>query len=353
MSRMRLWAIRELRKKIVEYGGYVDCHRHLDRQDTFDAEGMRLIADGATLPAKWELINMVKRSPDYVATLTERIRIAVEDMMDQGIVACRTYIDVDSHVGLEGIRAAIIVREIYRRYGNFTLQVAAYPIGGVRNAETRRLLEQALREAGGVPGADLIGGLPSVGRSSVEDWQTSKENMELLLTIANEHGKPLDCQVDQANDPDENETRLLAETLREFRAKRGYRQAVTATHAISLSALWDEEELRDTIALLKESEIGVVVCPGAALSMKQDRSKHAPLHNSIAPVTELVGEGVIVALGVDNASDIFMPTCDGRIETELLKMLDAVRMYDLDCAARIASLNGRKILGLDEPERSV
>lgn len=347
MSRMQLWAIRELRKKVIEYGGYVDCHRHLDRQDTFDERGMQLIVDGATLPAKWELINEVKRSPSYVARLADRISDGVEDMMEQGIVACRTYIDVDPYVGLEGVRAAITVREIYRRFANFTLQVAAYPIGGVSDVERRRLLEIALRGAGGVPGADLIGGLPSVGRSDVHDRQTSKENIELLLNIAAEHDKPLDCQVDQANDPDENETRMLAETVLEFRVKRGYRQSVTATHAVSLSALWGDVELRDTIALLKEAEICVIVCPGAALSMKQDRSKHAPIHNSIAPVMELVNNGVTVGLGVDNASDIFMPTCDGRIETEVLKMLDAVRMYDIDLAARIATINGRKILNLE------
>jgi cytosine/adenosine deaminase-related metal-dependent hydrolase len=347
MSRMRLWAIRELRKKIVEYGGYVDCHRHLDRQDTFNEEGMRLIGDGATLPAKWELINEVKRSPAYVANLADRISEGVEDMMEQGIVACRTYIDVDPHVGLAGIEAAVTVREIYRELAGFVLQIAAYPIGGVRVPERRRLLESALRDTRGFAQADLIGGLPSIGRSGVGDWQTSKENMELLLSIANEHGKPLDLQVDQANDPDENETRLLAQTLLEFRRKTGYGQPVTATHAVSLSALRDDEELRDTIALLKEADIGVVVCPGAALSMKQDRSKHAPIHNSIAPVMELVNQGVTVGLGVDNASDIFMPTCDGRMETEVLKMLDAVRMYDLDLAARIASANGRKILGLE------
>jgi cytosine/adenosine deaminase-related metal-dependent hydrolase len=165
------------------------------------------------------------------------------------------------------------------------------------------------------------------------------------LRIANEHDKPIDVQVDQANDPDENETRMLAEIVLEFREKTGYVQSVTATHAVSLSALWDAE-LFEVIALLKEADIGVIVCPGAALSMKQDRSKHARMHNSIAPVMELVASGVTVGLGVDNASDIFMPTCDGRIETELLKMLDAVRMYDFDLAARIATINGRKILGL-------
>ena len=68
---------------------------------------------------------------------------------------------------------------------------------------------------------------------------------------------------------------------------------------------------------LAELDIGVIVCPSAAISMTQHSEKQAPIHNSIAPVKLLLDHGVKIGLGVDNIEDVFMPLCDGDLDFEL------------------------------------
>lgn len=336
-GRSILWAQRELDKQFILAGGLIDCHRHLDRQDTLNEAGYRLIANGATLEEKWDLIEKLKRSPRYLETLHDRVRIAVEDMISQGIVACRTYIDVDSTVGLEAIKAAL---EIKREYENvFILQIAASPVKGLDAREDREWFEK------GCELVDLVGGLPSRGRRGVTDSETTLLNMRLLFEIARSCGKDLDMQIDQANDPDERETNILARLALQEREK-GFTGRIAATHAISLSA-YSDLVMRETIEKLVKAKVDVIVCPGAALSMKQNRGKLAPIHNSIAPVLELMAAGVTVGIGTDNVSDIYMPFTTGDMREEIREMARAIRFQgDLDTLAKIATTNGKKILGV-------
>ncbi len=88
--------------------------------------------------------------------------------------------------------------------------------------------------------------------------------------------------------------------------------------------------------------MGIIICPSAALSMKQ-LPMTAPLHNSIAPFVKLRQAGVRTYLGVDNVHDLFMPMVDGDIWTECRMLMEACRFYDIDqvaewaCAKPIAS----------------
>ena len=76
----------------------------------------------------------------------------------------------------------------------------------------------------------------------------------------------------------------------------------------------------------------------------EPREKTGPIHNSIAPVPQLVEAGVNVALGVDNVHDYFCPYIDGDIFTELMFLIETTRYYDVDELVKIATVNGRKIL---------
>ena len=90
---------------------------------------------------------------------------------------------------------------------------------------------------------------------------------------------------------------------------------------------------------LKELDIGVIVCPSAAISMTQHYESTAPIHNSIAPVKLLLEEGVNIGLGVDNVEDIFMPFCDGDLKFELRLLAEAERIYDPHILQKIANNN--------------
>ena len=90
--------------------------------------------------------------------------------------------------------------------------------------------------------------------------------------------------------------------------------------------------------------MSVIVCPRAMLDQVQMRDKMTPVHNSIAPVPQLIEAGVNVCLGVDNVHDYFCPFIDGDVFKELQFLLEACRYYDMEELVNIATTNGLKIL---------
>ena len=140
----------------------------------------------------------------------------------------------------------------------------------------------------------------------------------------------MDVHIDQENNPLENETELLAEKTIEH----GMQGRVFGVHAISLSAKEDREQDR-IIEKVREADMGIIICPSAALSMKQ-LPMTAPLHNSIAPYVKLREAGVRTYLGVDNVHDLFMPMVDGDMWTEARMLMESCRFYDIDAVAEWA-----------------
>lgn len=354
-----------------EKGGLIDCHRHLDRHNTLDEYGYSLLANNASLEKKWEYIDLIKSGFPYLKTIEGRMRGAVLDMMFQGIKACRTYIDVDEIVKLKGIEAAIAAKK-YGEENGFILQIAAYPVRGLDTPERLAIFEASLELS------DLIGALPSRGRSSLDDNDTVRKNMNILFGFAYKYDKPIDLQIDQKHNPFENECSVLCEVAENYRNK-GYIQNTTATHAISLETR-SLGEIRAIAKKFRELGISVVVCPGTAISTKQETGNAENLsvaetrivrlfnsilrkrglgkvyidgrqigfvRNAIAPIRELLDEGVNVALGTDNVSDIFMSFCSGDFRTEINKLADAIRWQnDIKTLADMATINGRRALGL-------
>ncbi len=137
-------------------------------------------------------------------------------------------------------------------------------------------------------------------------------------------GKRVEVHVDQENNPYQNETELLClKTI-----EHGMQGEVYGIHSISL-ACKDNSEQDRVIALLKQADVGVVICPSAALSMKQ-LPMTGPLHNSIAPFVKMKEAGVRTYLGIDNISDLFMPVVDGDMWLEARMLMEACRHYNLE-----------------------
>merc|ERR1712097_111489 len=81
-----------------------------------------------------------------------------------------------------------------------------------------------------------------------------------------------------------------------------------------------------------KADVGVVICPSAALSMKM-LPMQTPLHNSIGPFVKLKKAGVRTYLGIDNIADLFMPVVDGDMWTEARMLMESCRYYDLEKVA--------------------
>jgi cytosine/adenosine deaminase-related metal-dependent hydrolase len=265
---------------------------------------------------KWTLYKHLKET--YTReNLVERISRGVQTMVDQGAAYCRTLIDADSTIRTLGVEAALEVKKKFK--GQIAFEIGVQPLQGVLDDDSREQFEKACSMA------DVVGGLPS------KDRPTPERHLDIIMRIAREQNKRLDVHVDQENNPFENETEMLARKTIEH----GLEGRVSAIHAISLAAKPTIEQDR-IIRLLKDAGVSVIVCPSAALSMKQ-LDMTAPLHNSIAPVPKLLDAGVPVYLGVDNVYDLFMPLVDGDLWFECRLLMEACRFYDIDRVAKIAA----------------
>ena len=299
---------------VLDRGGFACHHAHFDKAYIISSDNLKL--GQVDMQKKWELYRYVKEN--YTEKdLIERMSRCIEVMISQGVTHCRTFVDADDTVKLLPMKVAVNLKKKYRN--EIKLEVAVQPLQGVLEKRSRVYFEKACEFA------DVIGGLPS------KDRPTPEKHLDFILSIAKELGKPVDVHVDQENNPDESETELLSlKTI-----EHGMEGNVRAIHSISLSAK-DKSERRRVLHLAKDAGLGFIVCPSAALSMKQ-LDKYAPLHNSIAPVKEFVDAGLVVYLGVDNIYDLFMPLVDGDMWTECRILMESCRFYDLSTIANIAT----------------
>lgn len=313
----------QLLEKIQGHGGFVNCHAHFDKAYLINRKN--LSAGHLTLEQKWHYFRKLKEG--YTRDdLYSRMGKATELMISQGVHTVLTHVDVDSSLKLLTVEVA---KEIQKEYKNkIRIIIANQALQGILEKKERRWFEKACEFV------DVIGGLP--GR----DWPRKKEHIELILRMAKSYGKRASIHIDQENNPNEKETELLARKTIEF----GLEGRVLGVHAVSLGAQEPKERTR-IARLLKTAGVSIVVCPAAAISMKM-LPFQAPLHNAIAPLPDLLKAGVNVCLGTDNIFDPVMPMADGDLWFETRLLMEATRFYSLNPIANIASVNGKKALGL-------
>ncbi len=296
--------------EVEKRGGVANHHAHFDKAYLINPENLRL--SQVDMEKKWELYKYLKESYTH-DDLVERIGRGVQKMISQGVTYCRTMVDADSTVGLKPIKAAL---EVKKRYAaQITFEVGIQPLQGVLDPASYEQYVEACTLA------DFCGGLPS------RDRPREEAHLDRILELAKKLGKCVDVHVDQENNPDQTETELLALKAIEH----GMQGRVYGVHAISVAAKPEREQDR-IIEKILEADMGIIVCPSAALSMKQ-LDMTGPLHNSIAPFVKMRQAGVRLYLGVDNVHDLFMPMVDGDIWTECRMLMEACRFYDIDAVA--------------------
>ena len=314
-SEDRPWDLKARFLELVrQRGGFANHHGHFDKAYLISPENLAL--GFADMEKKWELYRHLKENYTH-EDLVERISRAVETVYQQGSKYCRTMVDADSIIGLKPIQAAVEVKERWK--DRITFEIGIQPLEGVLDEESQKRYIEACKLA------DFCGGLPSRDRPQEE------KHLDIVMQTAKEYNKLVEVHVDQENNPYQNETELLClKTI-----EHGMQGRVYGIHAISVSAK-DESEQNRIVELCKEADVGIVICPSAALSMRQ-LPMTAPLHNSIGPFVKLKKAGVRTYLGIDNINDLFMPIVDGDMWTEARMLMEACRHYDLDEVADWAS----------------
>ncbi len=324
MNKKENWNLKTLvLEKIKDNGGWVNAHSHLDRAYTITDQDLAL--SNQHLHQKWALVDELKKR-STVAQIYDRMAFALEKQLAQGVTALGTFIDVDEVVTDKAIQAAARLKENYQ--SALDLVFINQTLKGVLDAKARKWLEEALNFV------DIIGGLPA------KDAGREAEHLDVLFSLAKQHKKMVHVHVDQLNTAREKETELLIKKTQEY----GLQGQVVAIHSISLAA--QPIEYRQKIyQQLQQQQLMVIVCPTAWIDSRRSEEL-AVSHNAIAPVEELIAAQIPVALGTDNIADIYKPFSDGEMWTELRFLLEACHFYDINELVKIATINGRKVLGL-------
>lgn len=316
--------------EVTARGGWVNSHAHIDRSYIINQANWGRTAD--PLRVKWNLTDEFKASAS-VGEIVGHMSQVVENQLSQGAQALGSFIDCDSVVKDKSLLAA---QELKERYGqDIQLTFMNQPIKGLVDPVERAWFEAAADYV------DIIGGLPEKDNADHHETDRSAEHLDIIFGIARARDKRLHIHADQLNQPSQRDTeQVIAKTV-----EHDYQGMVSLVHCISLAA--QAKAYRQAIYdQLREHDISVIACPTAWIDCQRNETL-APTHNAITPVDEMLEAGVRVAIGTDNIADIYKPFSDGDMWTELRFLLEANHFYDIAALARIATVNGLHVLGLE------
>lgn len=310
-------------KLIMKNGGWVNTHTHIDRAYILTSKNFKLYQ--SPISAKWDLVDEIKRR-STVNDIYDRMAYVIENMLKQGVTALGSFIDVDEVIKDKAIKAADRVREKYKK--NIRIKFINQVLKGVLTPSAREWFDV------GTQFVDIIGGLPG------KDKGQEDKHLDVLLTTAKKMKKMVHVHVDQLNTASEKETELLVKKTIEH----GMQGKVVGIHGISV-ATHPKVYRYKLYQAMKAAGIKMITCPTAWIDDRRSEEL-APMHNAITPVDEMVPAGITVAMGVDNICDIYLPHIDGDMWSELRLMMAATRFFEINELVKIATINGRKVLGL-------
>jgi cytosine/adenosine deaminase-related metal-dependent hydrolase len=316
--------LENIKAKIKLNGGFVNAHSHLDRANTVNSFTNK--ERYMFLKEKWRLVDKIKKQSTQI-DYENRINKALHGQMAFGIKQVCSFIDIDTIVGSKAISAAYNVAQYDWLKGQTSLIIATQTLKGVLNPQENSLLLANIEKT------DIIGSLPGADRGR------ESEHLDFVMNLAKQHNKRLHVHVDQLNTNREKETELLARKTIQW----GMENKVTAIHSISL-ACHPKYYRQEVYSMSRDAGLSFIACPSAWIDHPR-REDLAPIHNSITPVDELIENNLTVAIGSDNIHDVYKPYCNGDMMFELRMLLEACKIYDEDELVKIATINGRKVLG--------
>ena len=324
-----IWNFKKLLiKEIKENGGWVNSHAHADRAFTINPDTLDIYKKH-TLEEKWDLVDVVKKNAS-VEDYYKRVSMALEVLIAQGVTALGSFVDVDPVCEDRALKGALKAREHYK--DQIEVKLVTQTLKGVIQKDARKWFDIGAQQV------DIIGGLP---KRDERDYGKGAEHMDILLATGKKYHKMVHVHVDQFNTVDDKETELLCDKTIEH----GMQGKVVAIHCISLGA-HPQEYRQKVYKKMKKAGLMVIACPIAWIDSKR-KEVSQPFHNSLTPVDELVPSGITVALGTDNICDYMVPFCDGDMWQELLLLATGCRYLEIDELVKIATINGRKVLGIN------
>ena len=148
--------------------------------------------------------------------------------------------------------------------------------------------------------ADAIADLNGVMGGVAHMIPELEHSLDRIFTLATERNLSLDFHADENNDPQSRTLYHIAEAA----LKHDFSSQIVCGHCCSL-AVQDQEVANNTIALVKEANIGIVSLPMCNLYLQDRVAEITPRWRGVTLVRELDAAGVSVALSSDNCRDPF------------------------------------------------
>lgn len=125
--------------------------------------------------------------------LVQRMGWCVSESVAAGVSCMRAFVEVDSGVGLQGVRAGLEVKGWWK--GKCDVQICVFAQEQVFSGEerNRKLMEEAVK----MEGVEAVGSAPYVEA----DAEKMKRNVEWIVEMALREGKHLDLHLDYNLDP--------------------------------------------------------------------------------------------------------------------------------------------------------
>jgi len=265
---------------------FVEPHIHLDKVLTAGRarENATNVFEEAIA-----IMREVKRAYT-VEDVADRATRVIHWLVGHGVTLVRSYVDVDTIVGLTALEGVLAARERCR--GLAHVELIAFPQEGIWcDPGSDELMRRAVES-----GADVVGGMPFVEMIESD----SDRHIAFAFALARRFDRDVQMHIDESDDPG-------ARTLHAYAVaaiKAGWHGRVTADHVTALAA-YDDNYAARVMSLVARARMNVVVLP-TKLMRGGVRDKE-PRRRGITRVKELLAAGVNVAYGQDVIQDGFLP----------------------------------------------
>jgi cytosine deaminase len=297
------------------FPGFIDAHAHMDK--TLLGLGWYRNEVGPSLLDKIENERALRREwqIDSHQQSTRQARLAIAS----GTTHIRTFVDIDTEVGLGGFEGVLRTRDDFREA--LSIQIVAFPQSGMLvRPGTVELLEEALRN-----GAEVIGGLDP---SAID--RDPARHLDVIFDLAERYDRDIDIHLHEPGDLGAFAIELIAERTRAL----GWQGRVVISHALCLGGI-EETYLGRLIDLLLEQDIAIM--------------SHGPSGLRPVPSVKRLREaGVRMCTGNDGIRDAWGPLNmpDMLLRTFLIAYRNNLRRDDeIEMVLDIATHGGAQVMG--------
>ena len=311
---------------------FCENHIHLDYANT---AGVPRQNQSGTLPEACEIWADRKKaglnnSDEIRANAEQAARACVK----HGVGFIRTHVDV-TDPDLIALKTLLQLKRDIIDWCE--LQIVAFPQNGIiAFPKGKELMEEAMRL-----GADVVGGIPHM-EPTREDGVKS---LEFVFDLAEKYQALIDVHCDETDDDQSRFVEVMAaETM-----KRRMHGRVTVSHAVAMG-YYGPGYMARLMPKLKQSGVNFAIAPRENLQL-QARGFGAPMPRGVAPVRDLIDEGMCVAFCQDSICDPWYPIGDGNPLRNLDTGLHVSHMLSaqyVDTALDFVTVNPATNLGLKD-----